>query len=176
MARNIKAKDLTGRNLLHVDRSRTIYYDRYTKKGYQLTDFDVTKYLIFNSGFAISALVLCIIYWLTDSILYSFLGLVVSFVAFELCKEFYFVRTLKEVKRFDRPEKYNYLKDLVQNEESSKLLLMGIGSVLLGLMLVFNMINGAFVGYSIAVAVVVITGSFVIGGFNLYAYFLKKHK
>lgn len=166
----------SGINIYQDDRGRTIYFDRFTKRGYVITDKETKNYMTFQNRFFIALAALILTYSLVKNIFVAIFVCLLVVVALELAFRKKFLARLTYMSNFKPMHRQCIVKQLANKTSKTRLLLKSILYLTLAVLLVLNALEKkhdiTLIAVSYGIAGIVTVVSIV----HFIAYFNTKNK
>lgn len=145
--RNLKAKELTGKNIYQI-KNQTIYSNRFMKDyGYQIPDYEADKYRSYSlRGFESIFGFILLLFVVKNNIL---IPLTVSVLAYIVLSFFFFFKylpTLPKVENFKKEKRDNYIVSTAKEMTAGRILVITLLCAIFSLAIIYYPINNNYEG------------------------------
>lgn len=170
-----KASELKGMNIYQDPKHGTVLYDRFTKKGYQLTTSDVKWYGLSQAFLPVAIVLGYVLFAMVKLDIVP--SIVISLIAYIVMRFIYrvkFLNTLPFVENY-KPNDTNIFANAAKNYSKPRLLLLTILAVaLIGVTIAYLISLNPQGGERIGMYILLVA-SIAMFGFGLISYIYKKN-
>ncbi|MDO4198098.1 MAG: hypothetical protein Q4D13_03780 [Erysipelotrichaceae bacterium] len=171
----LQAKDLVGLNIYHDPKLGTIFYDIFSKKGYQLINQDVPKYNIYLGIMPLSlAATYLIYYWFNI----SFIGCIAVFIGIwmigEIISRYVFFYKLPVADNWKPFKKDNVFISMAKTYSVARLIVLTILLIAISVITVINANMQHMEGINLYASYIIAAGAGIFALVTLISLIVKK--
>jgi len=172
--RKYDASKLNGISIYHDSKNRVVFSPSFSKKGYILSDENVSEYQNYSQSFLVTVIIFLVMYYLTYSILYSLL-LSITYLGISIFM--FYLRCLRKVaviENFKKPEKDTYIIRQAKNVTKRRLIVIFLACIFLSFFIFLNAMLQGYYGKILVINYIFMALAVLYGFLNLYILTVKK--
>ena len=171
----IKATDLSGRNIYIDNRGRVVYSDMLTKDGYIITNNDVGTFNIYSLRLAGAFIVAAIVAFMygSEMLPYALMGGLLFYVVASIFFYLRFLPTLPIIPNFEKPPHEPFIKETAKENSRSAIIMTIVAALLFSLIVGAAALQQESVNFIFIVDLIVLLASITFAVMNVAALFTR---
>lgn len=160
-----------GANVYINNRGQSIYYDRFRKCGYVITDESATKFNLYSNRYLFIALAVILSGNFLASWKVCIIVGIIAAVAAELAFRFHYLPSMTCIQNYTSDKKENVIARIVATDDQNKILIKILLFIALSILIVMNAYDQGYTGLPYYLSWAVCVGAAVGAVINLIAFF-----